>query len=118
MAYSNYQDLFNDIGYVWDHSQDDLNSLQQNLQSIHNHFMISEQIHKEKEQNQIIEELLEVTSQIIQKPINSPLQQNKIGKEEEIGSVSISKRRLSFDSGIFIHLLQSRYFYKKKTSRR
>ena len=30
------------------------------------------------EQNQIIEELLEVTSQIIQKPINSPLQQKKL----------------------------------------
>ena len=54
MAYSNYQELFNDIGFVWDHSQEDLNSLQQNLQSIHNQFMISEQIHKKKEQNQII----------------------------------------------------------------
>ena len=69
-------------------------------------------------QNQIIEELLEVTSQIIQKPINSSIQQNNNGKEEEIGSVSISKRKRSFDSGIFMYLLQSRYFYKKKTSRR
>lgn len=105
MAYSNYQELFNDIGFVWDHSQEDQNSLQQNLQSIHNQFMISEQIHKEKEQNQIIEELLEVTSQIIQKPINSSIQQNNNGKEEEIGSISISKRKRSFDSGIFINLL-------------
>ena len=67
--------------------------------------MISEQIHKEKEQNQIIEELLEVTSQIIQKPINSSMQQNNNGKEEEIGSISISKRKRSFDSSIFINLL-------------
>ena len=68
MVYNEYQELLRDIGKVWDQSKSQRNESKDLLSTIHEQYLQSSLFlcNQEKVHNQIIEELFEVTNQLIQ----------------------------------------------------
>ena len=100
MAYKQYQDIFRDIGSVWDQScHQSRENTEQDLALVREHFIKSEQFIYEKERNQIIEELLDVTYQLIQQN-TTPILQEEVFENE--GRLSISKRKRKSSDGIIL----------------
>lgn len=91
MPYRQYQDVFRDIGFVWDQSLcQSRESTEHDLELVRDQFVESEKFVHEKERIQIIEELLDVTYQLIQQKQTPTLENEEFENE---GRLSISKRK-------------------------
>ena len=96
MVYIGYQELLRDIGKVWDQSTHQPNESKDFLAIVHEQYLQSAALLSTQEiiRNQIIEELFEVTNQLIQNTFR-----NADNLESEDNKVlSISKRGIIGDS--------------------
>lgn len=97
MAYTCYRELFNDIGIVWDGIKENSNFAQQKLHSIQENVQQSTLFKEEKERKQIMEEMIDVTNQLMEQSLDIAREELNSFDDNEL--LSITKRKQLFENG-------------------
>lgn len=109
MVYTDYQNILTDIGRVWDLCKNRPNESREDLHTIQEQYMQSISFVQDRERNQIIEELLEVTNQLISSNNSSCFSPEQSPENDDSRLLSLSKRKAL---GIRLFNISIRFFIK------